>query len=334
MKIAIVGAGAIGSVLATMLQDAGEEVTMLVRDSTVPEGGSIRLQYEDAASTTSHWAIVPVVGRLAEEPDLVILAVKTHDISAAATAIAPYINRAPVLTTQIGPRGDILAGVVVGNDRIISGIPWFDAILVEPGHARILGTPNLYIGYAPEHLVNDTLRAIAAALNRALPTTITPHVANFRWARLTLTIPHAISAATNMPLTELMQDNRVFHIALTMMREATKVLEVAQISLMSSGQNNNLQKLQRLHAMPSFFAARFLRSIHLLSEDADENRSPTLQSLLRKRLSEIDYLNGEIVRLGSEYAIPTPANSRIVTLIHAIEQTGAFVSPKELVKVV
>jgi 2-dehydropantoate 2-reductase len=53
-------------------------------------------------------------------------------------------------------------------------------------------------------------------------------------------------------------------------------------------------------------------------------RFSTWQSIARGRPSEIDYLNGEIVRLGVRLGVPTPYNGRLVRLIHRVEQTGAF----------
>jgi 2-dehydropantoate 2-reductase len=58
----------------------------------------------------------------------------------------------------------------------------------------------------------------------------------------------------------------------------------------------------------------------------------TLQSVRRGRPTEIDYLNGEVVRLGAEVGVPTPLNARIVELVHQVERTGAFLSIAELLQ--
>jgi 2-dehydropantoate 2-reductase len=56
----------------------------------------------------------------------------------------------------------------------------------------------------------------------------------------------------------------------------------------------------------------------------------TLQSLRRGRPTEIDYLNGEIVRLGEKINMPTPLNAAIVEMVHHVEQTGQFYNVSEL----
>ena len=56
----------------------------------------------------------------------------------------------------------------------------------------------------------------------------------------------------------------------------------------------------------------------------------TLQSLRRKRPTEIDYLNGEVVELGKKTGMPTPLNAKIVELVHQVEQTGTFFNVEEV----
>ena len=58
----------------------------------------------------------------------------------------------------------------------------------------------------------------------------------------------------------------------------------------------------------------------------------TLQSIKRGKNTEIDYLNGEIVKLGKKNGIPTPVNSLIVELVHQTETTGKFLTIDKLTK--
>jgi 2-dehydropantoate 2-reductase len=60
--------------------------------------------------------------------------------------------------------------------------------------------------------------------------------------------------------------------------------------------------------------------------------SSALQSILRNRPTEIDYLNGEIVRIGNKFGIPTPLNAKIVELVHQVERTRKFFSVAELLQ--
>lgn len=60
--------------------------------------------------------------------------------------------------------------------------------------------------------------------------------------------------------------------------------------------------------------------------------SSTLQSILRNRPTEIDYLNGEIVRIGNKFGIPTPLNTKIVELVNQVERSRVFFSVADLLQ--
>ncbi len=330
MKITVVGAGAIGSVLATALARAGEEVTLLVRAQDVPPAGSLKLSVIDGQDAGQRWAIIPVVSALAESPDLIILAVKTHNVEEAAWTVVPHLGDALIMTTQTGPRGDIIAGSVLGPERLISCIPWFTAVLQEPGHATIAGEGYLYIGVTHDQPAPpaDRVQRVLDLLNAAIPTKLIPNITALRWTKLLLVIPQAISASTNTPVSELLHDRRLVNLGVLLLREATRVIAKAEIEL-APLPGVDVAKLKRFHSVPGMFAAHAFRQQPFL---LTAQETPTLQSLRRGRPSEIDYLNGEIVRLGAEHGVPTPANARIVELIHAIERSGSFLSVDALAK--
>jgi len=58
----------------------------------------------------------------------------------------------------------------------------------------------------------------------------------------------------------------------------------------------------------------------------------TLQSLKRRQPTEIDYVNREVVRVGRQVGVPPPLNARTVELVHELEQTGQFLAPAELAR--
>ncbi len=328
MKIAIIGAGTIGSVFAASLQRFGDEVTIIARPDTVPEGGSIRCTVE-YKEKWPQWAIVPVVSEPKEEYDAAVLAVKTNDIEDFFESAQGKIRAKYFITTQAGPRGDILVSKYIDSQQIISCVPWFNAIPVEIGHVRINGEAKLYFGQKETSQFN--LNEFTKHIGQSVPAEISPNINNLRWTRLLLTVPYALTAITNEPLPKLAQDNRIFHLLLAMMREAAKTLISANISLVSVA-DPDLRLLQKLHTLPGIFAGRTLRRVSFLQSASLPYQPTTLQSIMRGRRSEIDYLNGEIVRLGAEHGIKTPANELIVHLIHSIEETGSFISIEKLAK--
>jgi 2-dehydropantoate 2-reductase len=81
--------------------------------------------------------------------------------------------------------------------------------------------------------------------------------------------------------------------------------------------------------LPAFLCKAILRK-NLGRADEENTMTSTLQSILRKQPTEIDYLNGEFVRLGEKNNYPVPVNRAIVERIKRIEQTGEFLTREEI----
>jgi 2-dehydropantoate 2-reductase len=276
VNIVVVGAGAVGSVIATDLARAGDEVTLLVRPDAVPETGRVKTQVEEADREV-RWAILPAAGAIAEPPDLVILCVKAPDLAAATHPLAGHIGDAPMLALHAAPEGDAVVQSALGRP-IFGGIFTGGAEYLAPGMARVVA-PALALDPAapppPEAL---------AALRRALPVTLDAPLADLRWARV---FAKAGVTPAAMPGVEM-------------------------------------SKLRRLHAMPGLFAGRVARQeLHALAARAPL-ADPLLQSLRRRRPTEIDALPGTIARLGRQHAVPTPITDRLIETIHRVEGAGAF----------
>lgn len=114
-------------------------------------------------------------------------------------------------------------------------------------------------------------------------------------------------------------------IGILILREAFEVSERAGIKL-ESLPNLPIAAFKSVIKSPMVVASSVLR---LTMSDMNTVTS-TLQSIRKGKRSEIDYLNGEIVRLGEEMDIATPYNSRVVKLVHGVEKTHQFHPPRRL----
>jgi 2-dehydropantoate 2-reductase len=117
-----------------------------------------------------------------------------------------------------------------------------------------------------------------------------------------------------------------------LMREAVNTMTASGIGLgQLPGVPTNL--IQTLLRMPMPVASALPR---LLSRATGETPflGSTLQSLKRAKSTEIDYLNGEIVALGTKLGRATPYNTTVVNLVHRVEATGEFLSADEIVAAV
>lgn len=322
MNVLVVGAGAVGSVVATAVARAGDDVTLLLRPAQVPEGGALKITIDDP-SGESLWAIIPTIAAITDTPDLVILCVKSPDLFDAARCVAPLSGSAPVLTLHSAPLVDDQLTEIIGADRFLSG--YFSGAVEyhTPGHALATNS-GLVVG-------NTITRfpAVQELLQRALPLTVVADLAAYRWALLLVNLPQALAAITDTPLASLTEEKSAQHLTTVLLVEATRVLAKAEL-VPADLASIEMGKLRKLHAMLGMFQAGFVRQQTALFTRYQTIPDPLRQSLRRHRPTEIADLHGALVRLGTQHAIPTPAHARLITVVESVASTGSFLAPDKL----
>ena len=325
-RIAIIGAGAIGSALGALLRRAGCDVALIGRPDHVSVIRKSGLRVDGVCG--SFTVAIRADEALVEAPDIVFLTMKTQDVLATVDANRTILGRLPLVTFQNGVRSDEIVASALPEADIVSVVVNFHARFTEPGKITILYGGSLLVGrpFSPN---DDLVAGLAATLSAAFPTRVTDNIGGAHWLKLIVNLNNAFPALTNLTLREVYRDRGLRGLSVRTMREGLAVAKRAGIVL------------EGLPDMPSMFAravallplplAGRLAAVKVASM---ETRWPligsTLQSLLRHEPTEIDYLNGEIVRVGGTFGMATPVNSAIVRLIHDIERTGRFLTPKEV----
>ncbi len=329
MKIAVIGAGGVGSVIGGLLARAGEDVTLIGRQPHVDAINSHGLLIDGALGERR----IPVAARerLDFSPDLALLGVKMQDIEATIREAQPHIASTLLLTLQNGVRADDLLAGLMDKASIASGVVVFGATYLEPGKVTYSPAGRLVVGN-PFGPVTENVRNVAAVLNKALPTHISEDIRGAHWTKLIINENNALPAITGLSLQQLNTASQMRRLSVLLMREAVDTMRAAGISLGElPGVPVNL--IQTLLRMPLPVASALPR---LLSRAMGETPflGSTLQSLKRARSTEIDYLNGEIVALGKQLGRPTPYNTTVVDLVHRVEATSTFLSPDEVVRAI
>jgi 2-dehydropantoate 2-reductase len=332
MKIAVIGAGAIGCVTGAMLSGKGYDVTLIGRQDQVsainrsgllvdgaPHGGP----YNVHAST-----------RLGFAPDVLILAVKTQDVTAACEECAPFAKDAVVVTMQNGVRSDALAAGVLGGDRIVSSVVMFGATYIEPG--RVLynfPASGLILGLAYPAASGDGGRYLGLArdvFSDAFEIHISDDIHAAHWTKLILNLSNALSAVLGVSLQEAFGDERVCRLGVMMMKEAYDTLGSAGMEP-AGLPGLPLEKLKSLlYAPPDISAGVYGGIMRGLSKEPLPGS--VLQSIRRGKNSEVEYLNGEVVALGRGSGFAAPLNAKVVSLVRSVEETGCFMKTDELLK--
>jgi 2-dehydropantoate 2-reductase len=208
--------------------------------------------------------------------------------------------------------------------------------------------PGWLIVGEPFNPVPGRARAVAEALGDALPTYLTANLTGTRWSKLISNLNNALCAATGLPLPELVRTPAGRVASVHLMREGARVAQAAGVRLDHGLYGLSWTALRRdrntalIAPLQAFMSTALLR----LPQQAAEAvvgaasrsrlgriplRGSTWQSIARRRPSEIDYLNGEIVRVGEQWGVPTPFNSHIVRLVREVERTQRYSRPEDLI---
>lgn len=324
MKIAVVGAGAIGSLVGGLLAERGEDVTLIGRGEHIRTIQREGLRLDGVRGNR----IVRVKAQegLNERPDLVIFATKTQDLAEACRDVAPIIGESPVITMQNGVRCDEISRRFFAPEQIVGCVVFSMASFLEPGRVESQVRGWLTIG---DPFVSDPsrLRKVQATLEKAIPVHISRDIAATRWTKLIGNLNNALPAITGLPLQEIYASKSASRLPLRLMREGMETLSAAGIrtdrSLYSAAMRlgAHLSEPSLVNLFRTLARTR-LGKIPMLGS--------TWQSVVRGSATEIDYLNGEILALGNRVGRPTPYNAHMVQLVHEVEKSGEFRQLEEL----
>lgn len=320
MRIAVIGAGAIGSVLGGLLSKQGHEVTLVARREQVAAIRAHGLRMDGCLGPLE----IPISAAtgLESEPDLALLSVKTQDVTAALSEHRGHLDGVPLVTLQNGVRSDGLAAAALPRNEIVSAVVMVTATYLEPGRVTLVERGHLVVGRpnGPRDALTDR---VAAVLDPAVPTRVSDNVAGAHWLKLLMNLNNALPALTGRSLQDLSEDPFLRRLAIRLMREGLRVVDRAGIALERLGPVSP-GRVRFLTRLPTAWASRgFARQVRGMGGPWPILGS-TLQSLRRGRATEIDFLNGEIVSLGRDVRVPTPLNSRVAELVHEVERSRKF----------
>lgn len=329
MKIAVIGAGAIGGLVAGYLKLEAEDVRLVCRPeaaSKIQENG-LRISGVRGSFNVK----IEAQEALSDKPDLVILAVKTQDVEPALKAGINFIKDAQVLTAENGIRADDIAAGYLPKENIISGIVMFGATLIAPGEIthNFEGSWIISRAFAKN---DDKVIAIANRLQKIFPVIVSEEIKGMKYLKIFVNANNCIPAILGVSMQEAFNDIEVSRISLGIWREGLDIVRGCGIEL-ASLPDFPLERLNKLTSLPILEAAGVFSGI-IRNLSKEPLYGSVLQSIKRGRPSEIDYLNGEFVRLAKENNLQAPLNEKLVDMVHQVERTGRFFSKEELFEAV
>ena len=314
MRVGVIGAGAVGGVIAALLDRAGHDVTVTARG---PHLAAIRA---DGLRLSGHWgdhtARVAATETLPTGLDLVIATTKAQDAAAALGANAAAVDGLPVLVVQNGLEGMAVASAALPHSPIAGGLALFAASYLSPGTVSITTAAHTYLG--------GEAAPFAALLDGVLPVTVIENFAGAQWTKLIVNQLNALPAITGLSVQEVISDPDLRRVLTASMREAVRV-GIANGVRFVDLQGLSDARLRLFARLPLRLGEqlpwRFRRAL-----GPTPNPGSTLQSIRRGQPTEIDYLNGAIVAAGH-----APVNAALVSMVHTVERTGVFFTVDEVV---
>ncbi len=325
MRYAIMGAGAVGSLLGGMLARAGLPVILIGRGAHVDAVTRDGLEVSGLVGPFRVRPEATISPEGVREADAVLLCVKSQDTPAACAAIAPYLpDEAPVISIQNGVRNvDLIEESPLGPGRGVGGSAVFNAVFLEPGRVLLTTSGEIILGAASrDGRFDDRMARVAREMRQAgLEVRATGNIEGVLWSKLLINLNNGLGALTGQSLEEGMMDPVARRISAALLAEGIRVTRDAGVRLetIPKVDPNRILKILTL-PLPTFLLRRLFR---LMVRTHPEARWSTWQSLAKGQPTEIAYLNGEIVRLAESCGVHAPYNRAVRDMVVEAEKKGA-----------
>jgi 2-dehydropantoate 2-reductase len=297
MKVAVMGAGAVGCYYGAMLARAGHEVCLVGRALHIEAVKARSLILETSRFTEATRVAATVKASGVADADIILFCVKSNDTKAAGNDLAPYLSeRVTILSLQNGVDNPERLQAVLKRPVVPVAV-YVATDMPAPGHVRHHGRGELVIGQCPASAVIST-----AFEDAGIPTKVSGQVIEALWTKLIVNCAYnALSAVAQLPYGRLIEVDGAVDVIRDVVCECIDVAGRLGVSVPED----------------------ILETVFGIAASMPSQYSSTAQDLARGKTSEIDYLNGYVVRKAAELGISTPANRSLLTTVKLIEAKNA-----------
>lgn len=301
MKIAVVGAGAMGSLFGGLLAASGENVTLVdvwrehveaINDKGLRIGDHEGSRTVNVKATTDPSSVGPV--------DLIILFVKSYDTLEATRDALPMVSEDTVFLSLQNGLGNIeKISETVGRDRVIPGTTAHGCTLIGPGEIVHAGSGPTIIGEL-DGRVTERVRGIRDALEGAgFETMISEAIRGALWSKVLVNVGiNPLTALNGLRNGELLDHPDIMEVMRGAVEEAVRVAEALGVDM---GEGDHVEK------------------VYDVARATAVNRSSMLQDVERGRRTEIDALNGAIVDSARLLGLDVPVNETLTAAVRGLE---------------
>lgn len=307
MKVAIIGPGALGTLLAAslsiksnktdlwLLDHKPERAELLCRQGLILEKGDRKLHCPVKATADPQ-----AIG----QADIILLCVKSADVAAALQQCAKLAHAESLLITLQNGIGHLeLIKAHKEPPAIVLGVTALGANMVAPGHVRHAGSGMTRIGFLKSAgFARSLLLAQVCNLlnNSGMETAIVDNILDYVWTKLLINVGiNALTAIHRCPNGQLLESAETQKMLAAAVREGESVARAMGINLPDDP----------------------LAMTNDVCRKTGRNLSSMLQDVNSKRPTEIDAINGQIVAAGKKLGIPVPVNEELLKRVKEIEKS-------------
>ena len=320
-KHVIFGAGLIGCYLGACIQSKAQEVLFVARPSVADKlkEGILVTDYLNnetkvkplsfATISSSEDSVEPI------ECDFLWITVKCTAITDVVEQIKPLVGDSTIiLCCQNGLGSEAPIKEAFNDNDVLRVMVPFNVTEIKPGHMHRGSEGHLTVESLPTH--KDFEKGILDLSSSLLPISLTNDMSALLWAKLQLNLGNAVNALADKPVKEMLEDRSFRRVMASLMDELLLVVKAQKIDL------------PKIAALPGRFIPFILRlptplfrivAQKMLAIDPNV-RASMWWDLSQGKLSEIDHLNGAVVRSAQNLGIKTPSNERIVGLVKEVER--------------
>ena len=331
LKVALVGAGAIGGVTGAKMTRAGWDVQIVCNRPEAVVRAQAPGFHLFGIGGEAHVPVraVSTVEELEGPLDVAFVATKAAEAPVAAESLLPRLKPDGVLVSlQNGICEEALAEVV-GAERIVGCVVGWGATLHGPGRMEVTSEGEFVVGRL-NGVTDSRLETVRDMLAAAAPARISANIIGELYSKLIVnSCINSLGVIAGVPLGQLLAVRKIREVFLAIMSEAVAVADAMGLTVPPGG--NGKLDYRRFLGNPGFWGdLRRHLTIRAIGFKYRRIRSSSLQSLERGRKTEVDYLNGYICRQGRRHDVPTPVNDAVVAMIHQIEDGKRPVSMANL----
>ncbi|MFC1992295.1 ketopantoate reductase family protein [Chloroflexota bacterium] len=322
-KMAIIGAGAIGTLVGGYISMGGEDITLIApywrehvealrqRGLKIDGCRGERLVKVKALH-------IDELDQLGGKIDILFIAVKAYDTERMFTLMKPYLNKnAWVVSLQNGIMEDVIIPIA-GEVNTIGCSTMLGVSLWEPGHVTQEGKPDVLLFTIGEldGKITPRIKELARVLELCGPTKITNNIWGQLWAKLLLNcMVNTMEGITGHTTDELYKNEQTRHLLKLIAAEVVQVAEALGYKMEPVlGIGPELWKKAAQSQVPEVDQAMFEHG-----RTYKGGHASMLQDIIKGRRTEIDELNGYVIKRGRETGILTPVNEAVLILLKKVE---------------